>query len=182
MPRVTLFIGGFGDNWFSGIVESYATRYRQANPEITCRYYTWSESVVIRDYLKALPAGTSTSVVGHSWGGDTAFNAVQSVAKVDLLISIDPVAWLKADWTAIRSHCKIWLNVRAEPGAERRDLSDRIASIGTKYDRPPGIGRGGAPDYAYAVNATHGEFYRMMRAAPPGGVNAQMLLGGHSVG
>lgn len=178
MPVVAkVFIGGGGDDTISHIVESYAEAYRRRNPTFQSRYFPWSANRLVRDHLQSLPADADISLVGHSYGADSAFTAIQ-FRPVTTLISIDPVGRFKTAWTRLRPRARVWLNVRAEPSAGRRTFDDVIAFIGGKYGRPPAAGEPGAPDYAYTVNTTHGRFAEMMRARPAGGVSGQMLLGG----
>lgn len=180
MPRIVkIFIGGGGDTWFGHIVESYAADYARLNPSYECSYFSWTDRGDIRKLLDQLPNDAAISVVGHSYGGDTAFSAIQG-RTIDLLISIDPVGRFKASWTSVRPHCKTWLNVRAEPSDARRTSDDTIAAIGGKYPRPPVSGQPGAPNYAYIANQTHGAFRAMMRGNP-GEISGQLLLGGHNV-
>lgn len=172
-----LFIGGGGDDWFSHIVKAYAADYALANPAFSVRYYSWTENIQAAIQVRSLPTSAHVTVVGHSYGGDAAFKVVASCSVIDTLISIDPVGHLRTPWSTVRSHCRRWLNVRAEPDDKHRTTDDLIAMIGGKYPPPPGPGQPGAPDYAFAVNTTHGAFPTMMRTVV-NGVSGALLLGG----
>jgi pimeloyl-ACP methyl ester carboxylesterase len=120
-------------------------------------------------------------VIGHSYGADTAFSVVRDTTRaVDILVSIDPVGRFRPAWTTIRAKARVWLNVRAEPSAERRTLDDTISWIGGQYPRPPARGQAGAPDFAIVANATHGAF-RIMMDASTAGRSGRQLLGGNPV-
>ena len=183
MPQVQrLFVGGGGDDWFSNIVKNYEAEYRRSNPTFHCRYFSWSDGTELMAELLRAPRDASIAVVGHSYGADTSFSAIISAPRaVNLLISIDPVGRIRPSWAAIAAQAATWLNVRAEPSAARRTLDDTIAAIGGKYPRPPAPGQAGAPNYSLAVDATHGDFRAMMRAAT-NGVSGRSLLGGTGVG
>ena len=175
-----IFVGGASDAT-TRIVESYYDAYRRANPDYTCRYFSWEDGSRIEALLNGDARSGHISLVGHSYGGDTAFWRMGHVPIVDLLISVDPVARFKRDWTSIRAGARVWLNVRAEPQADRRMFDDTIAAIGGKYPRPPQPGQSSAPNYSFAINTHHGDFPGMMRGAPQG-ISGRQLLGGNSVG
>lgn len=175
---VKLFIGGGGDDWFTGIVKGYAADYARRNPTYHCRYYSWTETPTIVDFLVALPSGAHLTIVGHSYGGDTAFWVIGMSRHANVLISIDPVGRLRKSWAGIRSNADIWLNVRAEPSKDRRTSDDSIAGLGGKYPRPPNPGEASAPNYSLVVNTTHGRFRDMMHVSSRG-ISGESLLGGN---
>jgi len=179
-PIHKVFIGGGGDDWFTHIVEDYEAAYRRLNPDCVTYYYSWTQQFAVGRLLASLPQGAHVTVVGHSYGGDCAFSAVQK-RQVDVLVSIDPVGRRRPSWVSIRSKAKVWLNVRAEPDAGHRTTDDTIAAIGGKYPLPPGRGEAGAPNHSLTANATHGAFRTMMNAVGDG-VSGASLLGGNRVG
>lgn len=178
MRVVKLFIGGLGDAWFSRIIARYAADYAALNPGCECSYHSWYALRAVRARLAALPADAHVTLVGHSYGADTALHAARARA-VDVLIGIDPVGRLRPAWATVRPHARLWLNIRAEPSSANRTTDDTIAAIGGKHPRPPAPGQPGAPDHAHTADVTHGAFRTMMRAGTPSG---QTLLGGRAVG
>jgi len=176
-----IFVGGGGDDWFSHIVKTYHAEYAKMNPGLACRYFSWTEGDAIRALLNGEAKGGHVALVGHSYGGDTAFWVLRDVPNVDLLVSIDPVGRFQRDWASIRADAAQWLNVRAEPGSANRSFDDPIAWAGRKYSRPPAAGQPNAPNYNIVADRTHGDFRGMMRDAA-GGVSGRTLLGGHHVG
>jgi pimeloyl-ACP methyl ester carboxylesterase len=176
-----IFVGGGGDDWFSHIVESYAADYTRANQGYKCSYYSWTQGGAIGTLLQGIPKDADVTIVGHSYGADTAFSRIQNGGVVNTLISIDPVGRFRPSWASIRAKAQMWLNVRAEPSEANRTRDDVIASIGGKYPRPPAAGQPGAPNHAFIVDATHGAFSTMMRATS-NGVSGRSLLGGAHVG
>ncbi|RMB52119.1 hypothetical protein C8J44_3147 [Sphingomonas sp. PP-CE-3A-406] len=182
MPDVyKIFIGGGGDDWFSHIVESYAEQYRKSNPTYQCPYFSWTAGSGIVSTLENAAKGSFITVIGHSYGADTAFSAIQRGRPVNTLISIDPVGRFRPAWATISGRCLTWLNVRAEPSVGNRSTDDTIASLGGKYPPPPAPGQPGAPTYALTADATHGAFSQMMRTSTSNGISGKSLLGGHGV-
>ena len=174
-----VFVGGAADS-HSRIVEDYFIAFAAANPALSCRYFSWEDRGDLARLLNGEAKNGHVSLVGHSYGGDTCFWRMGHVPMVDLLISIDPVAQFKRDWTSIRAGCARWLNVRAEPDKAHRMFDDTIAAIGGKYPRPPAPGTPSAPNYSLVANAHHGDFSGMM-SATSNGISGRMLLGGKSV-
>lgn len=175
-----IFIGGGGDNWLTHIVKGYSDRYRKQNPHFDVRYRSWTENNLVAMEIDSAPADAHITVVGHSYGGDAAFKAVALCPSVDVLISIDPVAHFRIPWGMIRPHCRKWLFVRAQPDDKHRTSDEGVAAIGGKYPPPPKPGQPNAPDYVLIGNATHGDFYQLMRTTSQG-VSGASLLGGRSV-
>lgn len=180
-PIYKIFIGGGGDDWFTHIVEDYAAEYAPKNPAYACSYYSWTAEAAVCRLVKGLSGEAHVTIVGHSYGGDAAFSAANCGRRAEVLISIDPVGRLRSSWASIRSGARIWLNVRAEPSRGHQTTDDAIAAIGGKYPRPPNPGQASAPDYSLIVDATHGAFRTMMRAASRQGVSGTPLLGGARV-
>lgn len=71
-PRhVVIFVGGAGDGMFLPVKEFFR-RFARDNPDIQVEYFAHDEPGAIRRLIEGLPRGTQMSLVGHSWGGDTA--------------------------------------------------------------------------------------------------------------
>ncbi|HEU0042981.1 alpha/beta hydrolase [Sphingomonas sp.] len=173
-----IFVGGGFDDHVTHIVENYAARYATANPAAQVHYHSWKRGGAIRAIIDGLTPQDRVTLIGHSYGGDTAFSVVTATARaVDILVSIDPVGRFRPAWTTIRAKARVWLNVRAEPSAERRTFDDTIAWIGGQYPRPPAPGQAGAPDFGIIANATHGAFSTMMNASMAGRSGRQLLGG-----
>lgn len=78
MPSVhKIFIGGGGDDWISHIVERYEQRYAKLNPAYQCDFFSWTKGGFISKMLLSLPRKANVTVVGHSYGADTAFPEIQ---------------------------------------------------------------------------------------------------------
>lgn len=174
-----IFIGGGGDDWISGIVKGYYLRYQKKNQAVDCRYFSWTDSSGAAALVRQLPRDAHVTIVGHSYGGDAACFAL-TTRPIDVLITIDPVSYLRLPWTFIRSMTPMWLNVRSEPSWAHVTKDDVIATIGHRYPRPPNPGQPGGPNYSYVADATHSAFEAMMNASSHG-VSGASLLGGDRV-
>lgn len=177
-PVHKVFIGGGGDDWISHIVKGYFRRYQHRNPEYVCIYFSWTDGD-LDAFVRELPTAASVTLVGHSYGGDAACFAL-TTRPIDVLITIDPVSYLRNPWTFIRSMAAVWLNVRSEPSWKNSSFDDVIATVGHRYPRPPAPGQPGAPNYSIIADKTHGDFPGMMRL-PSNGVSGASLLGGKPI-
>ena len=126
--------------------------------------------------MRSLSQDANITLVSHSYGGEAACFAL-TTRPVNLLITIDPVSYLRLPWTFNRSMTSMWLNVRSEPSWARATKDDLIASVGHRYPRPPNSGQPGGPNYSFAVDVTHSAFETMMNASSRG-VSGASLLGG----
>lgn len=174
-----IFIGGGGDDWISEIVKNYYQRYRRLNPEYQCSYFSWTDGRDAGEFVRTLPTGAHVTIVGHSYGGDAACFAL-TTRPVNVLITIDPVSYIRVPWTFIRQMAAMWLNVRSEPSWKNFTKDDVIATIGHRYPRPPDPGQAGGPNYAIVADVTHSQFENMMRITSDG-VSGALLLGGKRV-
>jgi hypothetical protein len=174
-----VFIGGGGDDWISGIVEDYVALYATANATVHSEYFSWTESIDIKNYiLQEIPPAAHITIIGHSYGADSAFTFLRKGRTANVLISIDPVGRFKTPWTTIRNSAINWLNVNATPSDKTWSQGDVVAWAGSKYGPPPAKGKPGAPDYSYSADLTHADFRRMMAV---GAVSGRSLLGGKYV-
>ncbi|PZP42246.1 MAG: hypothetical protein DI601_18820 [Azospirillum brasilense] len=172
--RVVIFVGGAGDKWLSGLVEKYGADFATRNPGVREKYYAHDQADDIQRYIENLPPGTKVSVVGHSWGGNTAIQVVGRLAQenksVDTLVTIDPVgSGRDAAFLAwARKGAGHWMNVNAAGGGPL-DFSNMVAGIGGAYNERP---RGYA-DVHLNANASHGSFQTMMEARDGNGLSAE---------
>lgn len=174
-----IFFGGGGDDWISHLVESYYDAYRKLNPQYHCSYYSWTDKSNAATLISKLPYEAHVTAVGHSYGGDAACFAL-TTRPISVLITIDPVSYLRLPWTYLRSMAAIWLNVRSEPSWSNFTKDDVIATIGHRYPRPPRPGQPGAPNHSIIADVTHSRFDEMMRITS-NGVSGASLLGGKRV-
>lgn len=118
-PRpVVVFVGGMGDAG-TRIVREYANRFGGAHSDRETRYFAHDEGARIRRFIEGLPPGTPVSLVGHSWGGDTAASVAAALGatgrRVDTLVTIDPAGrgTSEAFFARVRAGAGCWVNVNA---------------------------------------------------------------------
>ncbi len=170
-----IFVGGAMDGANQNVLRPSA-EFRAANPGIDTYYFPHDDAEGLRLLIDSLPAGTYTSLVGHSWGGDTAA-AVAAVLgrdgrQIDNLVTIDPVR-READapdtnlYSAIRAGAADWTNVNATGGG-RWDRSNIIAGLGRDYGA-------GLESYAHRfidAPVSHRQFGVMLDARGADGLSA----------
>jgi pimeloyl-ACP methyl ester carboxylesterase len=105
------FVGGFTDRmpWNRTLLEQYQ-QFKVNFPHKTIAYFDWTQSRAIEDWLKHYP---HSSIVGHSYGGDTAASVVAKGASVTTLVTIDPVSRFRPSFKKVASHCQYWANYLA---------------------------------------------------------------------
>ncbi len=127
-----IFVGGGADNWIpgGGIMDGYAKDYRAQTGRPT-RYLPNSHILQIVDAIReGNERGGPVNVVGHSWGGPDAYNAVAQAAArglhVDNLITLDPVSGPFGGYDG-PPRAKTWLNVTAAPS--HPDYTDQVTTF-----------------------------------------------------
>jgi pimeloyl-ACP methyl ester carboxylesterase len=102
--HLIILFGGAGDSSVSETVKTLASalqkRYRSSglgSEKILIKYFPWDEEAAstnaVREHLKGFP-NSSIILVGHSYGGDTAFKVADKLEKdirIKLLVTLDPV-------------------------------------------------------------------------------------------
>jgi pimeloyl-ACP methyl ester carboxylesterase len=166
-----ILIGGAGDGdkiGDDGIVSAYAKPFSEQNPNLDVRYFPHDQGQQVQDYVKSLPPGTDVSIVGHSWGGDTAAQVTQSLGAqnipVNTLVTIDPVGhgWNDGFMSNVATNTANWVNVQADPSSP--DFSDAVAFWGNRVgtDAKPCV-----DNFIVSPN-NHEDFGTMMDTTPPG--------------
>ena len=159
-PGSVIFVGGAGDQ-NSAIVYREYERFKFARPDVPSKYFSHDENRAISNYIKTLPDGAPVTLIGHSWGGDTAAQVALSLPKrITRFITVDPVGaltpWLHS-YDAIAKSVGKWTNVSAQPG-EEQTFGDFIARRGGRW----GTGPSGAEHNFVTLNGHHDDFSRML--------------------
>ena len=127
-----------------------------------------------------MPAGTYVSLVGHSWGGDTAARIATAMGRegwqVDNVITMNPVRWgfVAPDtslYSDIRTGAANWTSVNATGGG-RWDASNLIAGLGRDYGSGP-------QDFAYQyIDAplAHQDFWQKLDMQAADGATPRMSI------
>ncbi len=142
VPRpVVIFVGGLADG-STGIVEGFFDRFGSPDAGHASRYFSHDDGRAIRTFIDSLPQGTRVSLVGHSWGGDTAARVAAALGaagrKVDTLVTVDPVGrGIGAGFfERVKAGAIHWVNVNAV-GTGRTNLPGLIAGLGNDYGSGP---------------------------------------------
>lgn len=77
----------------------------------------------------------AVSVIGHSYGGDTAASVVAAGHSVQSLTTIDPAGWFRPNLTAVAANAGTWTNFNVIGGSG--SFVNFIAGIGGAYNSAP---------------------------------------------
>ena len=151
------FVGGFFDRTTNGPVSQAYNKYLldvgydPNNPPSNVNYLTFDQGNQLSAFIDQ-NMGNST-VVGHSYGGDTAATAVaNSRYVVNRLITVDPVSYARPDFSEVASHTLIWQDYNAV-GGTGLDFSNVVAGIGSAWNTAPQ----GSATLFQNVNLTHAQ-------------------------
>ncbi len=127
--ELILVVGGFGDATLGGPVRNELVPHLLTeNPDASIVYLSWDGADEGAALLRAFgnDPGRKVTVIGHSWGADTAFDIVAGAPEVEGVdvVTLDPVAWFPSDRPA---NVGSWHNVHV-PGINH--WSDAVAVVG----------------------------------------------------
>lgn len=92
--------------------------------------------------VRAAPSRARVVVVAHSWGADTAAQAVAQLGaegrRVATLVTVDPVGRFTSDdfFRRVRNGTEQWTNIRAT-GGRSTEGSNLVAALGGPYGTRP---------------------------------------------
>lgn len=101
---IIIFFGGAADDTISNTVKNLTSRLQKkyassgsSSGKIAIKYFSWTEetasTVAIAEHLRKYP-GSSVILVGHSYGGDIAYQVADNLGKnmrIELLVTLDAV-------------------------------------------------------------------------------------------
>ena len=151
---LVLVVGGFSDQYLGN---SYAVSARYP-ADLRARHDVWFREHYEGRKMRALvklyaSKGKPILLIGHSWGGDAAVNAVarKSGVPVELLISLDPVS-RKGPPRAKLPNVRRWLNVHIDYSRSTwLDIPNLVARIGGPWEAV----RAADVNIACPANMTH---------------------------
>jgi len=73
-------VGGLRDH-NSAVVYNEYERFKFARPDVPSRYFPHDANRDIANYIQTLPDGVPVTLIGHSWGGDTAARVALNLPK-----------------------------------------------------------------------------------------------------
>ncbi|MDU7522375.1 MAG: hypothetical protein E7K72_13450 [Roseomonas mucosa] len=171
--RVVIFVGGAGDKSLSGTVERYQATFTGRH-HVGSKYFAHDQADEIRRYIEGQPSGTKVSLIGHSYGGDTAIEVAGKLAqeghKIDTLVTVDPVGSRRnsADFLIwAKQGADRWINVNAT-GGSALEFSNAVAGLGGAYNERPQQ----YADVHFNVAATHGSFPALLEGRNSDGYRA----------
>lgn len=133
--RFALFFGGAMDEWGGEMVKgSYRDFGYPLTPELVW-YFPWDNGSSALDFIDELRTETHDVVValiGHSYGGDTAWDVARSTtAGVVCLITVDPVSRFRPRHPPKPASVGFWHNIWIRGWSSRNDT---IADIGGPWE------------------------------------------------
>jgi pimeloyl-ACP methyl ester carboxylesterase len=159
---LVIFVGGANDAVHRNMLNTYCAFNE---PGLDKEYYSHDEESTIARRIERRRAAfprAPIAVVGHSWGGDTGYDAVDgATVPVDLLVTLDAVSLSSADQASKPSSVGRWINVWVEPGPNDC-LPNLVMDLAGHWGR-----QGAAEDYkASAAEApSHCHANGMLRTA-----------------
>jgi thioesterase domain-containing protein len=161
-----MYIGGGGEEG-SGLSAPNVSSYAQDRGN----FAAWTQDNRIQDYIEIARALRQPVVlIGHSWGGDAAFDAARYADRrgidVNLLVTIDPVDsshdhTRQEAITLNRNLGGLWVNVQATRYLAEPNFSDRVAGWGGRMSD----GAQAQADIYVRRDVHHEDFVAMLREA-----------------
>jgi uncharacterized Zn-binding protein involved in type VI secretion/pimeloyl-ACP methyl ester carboxylesterase len=127
--RFALFFGGGGDEWIEPNVKG--TYQGFGFPDVW--YFPWDNEQEALDFIEELREQTddvAVSLIGHSYGGDTAWDVAHATdADVRHLVTVDAASQFRPNSDAMMfpASVRAWINIYLR---ERSSLPSAIADIG----------------------------------------------------
>ena len=144
-------------------------------------YAGWGERGVVQQFvakLKKCCPNAKISVLGHSYGGDSALSLVQKMPEVefDQLITIDPVGRIKSAKTK-PNNVGTWINSYQDQSTSSTD--NKVAAIGGHW----GSVDGATLNIKAPAGTTHGQAGKIFKALSENGSSAASTFddGGYNV-
>lgn len=162
---LVIMVGGALDDYFHPILRGVFVPYRLENGDRQDIVYCTHNSRAQMTQLVQIwsRAGQKICMVGHSWGGKTLFDVANNFAdgsRIDLLVTLDPVAWRMA-WNTPRKPDNVveWLNVHVDYATASMEFSNTVARLGGYWghcryaDRNIGLSRDGDREITHLMAA-----------------------------
>lgn len=125
------FVGGAMDDKIEGPVWKQYERYVADGGDAA--YFTWDQHEALAQWVDA--NGPDVTVIGHSYGGDTAAEVIAAGHKVDKLITVDPVGWTQPDFSAVAGNAGTWINYNSNGSGFH--YTNVIAAFGGAWNNAP---------------------------------------------
>lgn len=137
---LVLVVGGFMDQV---LANSYAVS-EQYPADLAARHDVWFREYYEARFMRNLvhfyaKRGKPVAIIGHSWGGDAAVNAVSRKVPdaIELLVTLDPVS-RKGPPRRRLSNVRYWLNIYIDYASTTwLDVPNLVARIGGPWGYAP---------------------------------------------
>ena len=154
---VTIFIGGASEHTSTGTMGNFMNDICPNCGQMIGggeSPYAWTDKDEIIAYINSLPPNEPITIVGHSYGGDTAYLVARDCGRsIDALVTFDAVSNFTYNITP-PSDVAEWYNIYVTGG--NYGLGDLIADIGGHWGNIDGATNIGVPDIQ------HGDVAGMM--------------------
>ena len=126
--EVVIFVSGAGEGTFHNAGEQAMNSvYGSGNYTM----FDWTQESEVKDFINSVDDNDTITLIGHSYGGDTAENAAHDTTRaIDKLITLDPVSFWDFDGSKPDS-VNNWYNVIAEDDVYT--WNDWIADVGGQW-------------------------------------------------
>lgn len=125
------FVGGAGDRRKGTMYQMYQNAIKQ---KVDAVYFEWTEDKELAKWIDS-NQDYNLTVVGHSYGGDTAAEIVAKGHYVDKLKTVDPVGWTRPNFENVRKYSGLWVNYNSV--GTGITWNNFIATIGRAYNAVP---------------------------------------------
>ena len=161
LEYATIFIGGASEHTATNTVADFInSRCPKCGARLggtTTKPYAWDQKDDIIAFIKSLPPGESITLLGHSYGGDTAYLVARDCGRsIDTLITFDPVSRFTFN-ISMPENTQSWYNIYVT--GDNYGSGDLIADIGGQWGAVDGATNIAAPDLQ------HGDVAGMMNYA-----------------
>jgi len=134
--RFALFFGGAMDEWGGQFVKgSYRSFHYPLTPDLVW-YFPWDNESSALDFIGELQTETDDviiALIGHSYGGDTAWDVARSTsAIVNCLVTVDPASQFRPQIPGKPSRVSFWHNIWVRGWSSKNDT---IADIGGAWEQ-----------------------------------------------
>ena len=161
---VTIFIGGASEHTSTGTMGNFMNEICPNCGQMIGgggSPYAWTDKNEIIAYINTLPPSEPITIVGHSYGGDTAYLVARDCGRsIDALVTFDAVSNFTYNITPPPDVAE-WYNIYVTGG--NYGLGDLIADIGGHWGNIDGATNIGVPDIQ------HGDVAGMMDYASENG-------------
>ena len=143
--RKTAFVGGLWDDknkFVKFMYQSYGTEKDV--------YFEHHQKKQLATWIDENNSTFFITVIGHSYGGNSAARVVASGHPVDILVTVDPVGRFKPDFIKVTKFSGNWLNFVATGGGLY--LNNIVARLGGWYGHKP---KGYADQHTLAPDKDH---------------------------